>query len=161
MGCNITLHTIPPISLLQILVHLGTAKMDRIRRVMSFLHNFLSKVIHIGHTYPLSEPYCSLFIFGEVRCLAFFYHLPYLLYLRILKLTFLYLLLEGQLYLYSDSFRVSDEPQIELFKLFAQLLRHLANHDCIHMTLATQGINNHVCLPWMIVYLQIIILDEL
>jgi hypothetical protein len=128
---------------------------------MSFLHNFLSEVIHIGHTYPLSEPYCSLLIFGEVRCLACFYHLPYLLYLRILKLTLLYLLLEGWLYFYSDSFHMSDEPQIEPFKLFVQLLRHLANHDRIHMTLATQGISNHICFPWMIVYLQIIILDEL
>jgi hypothetical protein len=56
---------------------------------------------------------------------------------------------------------VSDEPQIKPFKLFAQLPWHLANHDRIHMTLATQGISNHICFPWMIVYLQIIILDEL
>jgi hypothetical protein len=55
---------------------------------------------------------------------------------------------------------VRDEPQIEPFKLLVQLPRHLANHDRIHMTLATQGISNHVCPSWMIMYLQIIILDE-
>jgi hypothetical protein len=72
MSCNITLHAILPISLLQILIHLGTARMDRISRVMSFLQNLLTKVIHIGHTYPLSEPHRFMFIFCEVRCLAYF-----------------------------------------------------------------------------------------
>jgi hypothetical protein len=34
-----------------------------------------------------------------------------------------------------------------LFKLFVQFPRHLANHCCIHIALATQGIGNHICLP--------------
>jgi hypothetical protein len=118
-------------------------------------------MIHIGHTYPLSEPHRSMCIFCEVRCLAYFDHPLYLLNLRILRLTLPYFLLEGRLYLYSDSLRMSDEPKIESFKLLIQLLRHLANHCHVHITLATQGIGNHICLPWMIVYLQIIILYEL
>jgi hypothetical protein len=153
MSCNITLHAIPPISLLQILIHLGTARMDRISRVMSLLQNFLTKVIHIGHTYPLLEPHNSLFIFCEVTCLAFFYLLLYLLNLRILKLTLPYLLLESRLYFHSDSFRMSNEPKVDSFKLFIQFPRHPANHCRVHIALATQCIGNHICLPWMIVYL--------
>jgi hypothetical protein len=102
-----------------------------------------------------------MFIFSEVRCLACFYHLLYLLTLSILKLTLLYLLLKSRLHFYSDPFRIGDEPKVELFQLFIQFLRHPANHCRIHITLATQVIGNHICLPWMIVYLQVIVLYEL
>jgi hypothetical protein len=78
-------------------------------------------MIHIGHAYSLSEPHRSMFIFYEVRCLDCFYHL---LNVRILKLTLSYLLLESRLYLYSDSFCMSNEPKIESFKLFIKLPRH-------------------------------------
>jgi hypothetical protein len=120
MSCNITLHAIPPISLLQILIHLGTARMDRISQVMSFLQNFLMKVIYIGHTYPLLEPHSSMFIFCEVRCLSCFYDLLYLLNLSILKLTLPYLLFESRLHFYSDPFLKGNEPKVELFELFIQ-----------------------------------------
>jgi hypothetical protein len=59
-----------------------------------------------------------MFIFCEVRCLARLYHLFYLLNLSILKLTLPYLLLESRLYFHSDSFRMSNEPKVESFKLF-------------------------------------------
>jgi hypothetical protein len=48
-----------------------------------------------------------------------------------------------------------------LLKLLIQFPRHLTSHCCIHITLATQGIGNHVSFSWMVVYLQVIVLDEL
>jgi hypothetical protein len=99
-------------------------------------------VIYIRHTYSPSEPHCPLFIFCEVRCLACFYHVPYLLYLRILKLTLPYLLLEGWLYLYSDSFRMSNEPKIESFKLLIQFPMHLVNPGRVHFVSSIESAFN-------------------
>ena len=118
-------------------------------------------MVYIWHTYPLLEPYCPLVILSEIRCLTYFHQLLDLLDLNILKLTFPYLLFEGRFHLYGNSLSVSNEPKIEFLKFPTQFLRHLANSYCIHVTLATQSISNHISFPWMVVYLQVVIFYEL
>ncbi len=41
---NLTLHTGPPERLLQVMVHLGTTRMNRKQRIMSFFHDHLPEI---------------------------------------------------------------------------------------------------------------------
>src|SRR6185437_1569200 len=118
-------------------------------------------MIHLWHTYPLSEPHGSMFILSKIRCLASFYQLLDLLDLIILKLTLPYLLLKSRLDFYSDSLSVTNKTKVEFLKLPTQFLRHLADPGGVRITLATQSISNHVSFSGVIVYLQVIILYEL
>src|SRR5688572_7692484 len=88
MCSHISLQSIPPIFLLQILVHLGTTRMNRIIRVMGLLQYNLTKTFNIRNTYPVLEPYGALLIFCEFWTSIFSNQILNLLYFRITNLTF-------------------------------------------------------------------------
>jgi hypothetical protein len=69
----ISLHTVPSIPLLEILVHLGTATVDTIGRIMSFPQDGLSKTSCFGHTSSILKPYSSLFILCEIWGFSLFH----------------------------------------------------------------------------------------
>jgi hypothetical protein len=72
---HIPLYTVPPIPLLEILVHLRIAWMDRVGRIMSFSQDSLFEVSCFWHTYATFEPYSSLFILGEIWGFSLFHTL--------------------------------------------------------------------------------------
>src|SRR6185312_3710530 len=109
-------------------------------------------MVHLWHTYPLSEPHGSMFILIKIRYLASFYQFLNLLDLIILKLTLPYLLLKSRLDFYSDSLSVTNKTKVEFLKLPTQFLRHLADPGGVRITLETQSICNHISFPWMVVY---------
>ena len=51
-----TLHPGPPETLLKIIVHLSTAPMNRVSRIMSLTQNQLPEILHIWHTDPVLVP---------------------------------------------------------------------------------------------------------
>jgi hypothetical protein len=67
---NGTLHSIPPESFLQVIIHLRAARMDRICCIMSLTQNQLSEVFHIRHTYTTLVPQGTLIILSEMRGFA-------------------------------------------------------------------------------------------
>src|SRR6185312_3056994 len=84
--CNGTLHPIPPETFLKIIVHLGTARMNRISYIMSLTQNQLPEILHIWHTDPVLVPQGTLIILSEIKSLAFLEQLTDLLQLLIIFL---------------------------------------------------------------------------
>src|SRR5215216_5376633 len=65
VASDFSLHLVPPKLLLQILIHLRSSGVDRIKSIMSFLHNDLFQLGICWHTYTSFVPQNSFFIFGE------------------------------------------------------------------------------------------------
>jgi hypothetical protein len=63
----LSLHTVPPELLLQILVHLGSSRVDLVGGVVGFLHDELFEVFNIRHTQPSIVPQNSFGINRETR----------------------------------------------------------------------------------------------
>ena len=72
--------------LLKIIVHLSTARMNRVSRIMSLTQNQLPEIIPLWHTNPVLVPQGTLIIFSEMRSLAFLEQLTDLLQLLIFLL---------------------------------------------------------------------------
>src|SRR5690242_11660315 len=81
--------TIPPVLLLQILIHLGTTRMNRIIGVMGFLQYGLTETVNLRK----SGLDCALFILHEVWTSTFCHQIFGLLNFGISDLTLAYLLL--------------------------------------------------------------------
>jgi hypothetical protein len=67
---NGTLHSIPPESFLEVIIHLRAARMNRIRCIMSLTQDQLPEILHIWHTYPALVPQGTLIILLKMRCFA-------------------------------------------------------------------------------------------
>src|SRR6185312_3145814 len=81
--CHRTLHTIPPETFLEIIIHLRAARMNRISCIMGLTQNQLPKILHIWHTYPVLVPQGTLIILSEMWSLALLEQLTNLLQLLI------------------------------------------------------------------------------
>jgi hypothetical protein len=88
MCSHISLQSIPPILLLQILIHLGATRVDRVIKIMGFLQYSLTKAINLRNTYPVLEPYGALFILRELWTSTFSNKILDLLHFSITNLTF-------------------------------------------------------------------------
>jgi hypothetical protein len=53
---NVSLYTIPPISGLEIMVHLTPSRMDGISRLMSLTKYLILQLLDVGHTDPSLVP---------------------------------------------------------------------------------------------------------
>jgi hypothetical protein len=84
----LSFHTIPPESLLQVLVHFLTTRVYRIRCLMSFLENQFPNRGDVENTQPIFEPYHSFCIFTEILAFSIYDQLPDLVHLLIILLTF-------------------------------------------------------------------------
>jgi hypothetical protein len=67
---NGTLHSIPPESFLEIIIHLRAARMNGICRIMSLTQDQLPEIRYIRHTYPTLVPQGTLIILSEMKYLA-------------------------------------------------------------------------------------------
>src|SRR5688572_30216226 len=108
MSSHISFQSIPPILLLQILIHLSATRVDRIIRIMSFFQYILTEAINLWNTYPIFEPYSTLLILHEFRNSTIRDQILTLLNLSITNLTFTNLLLQGRFQLNGNSFSVSN-----------------------------------------------------
>src|SRR5215216_545705 len=70
IASHLSLHLMPPKLLFQILVHLRSSGVDRIKSIMSFLHDNLLQLRICWHTDTAFVPQNSFFIFGESRYLS-------------------------------------------------------------------------------------------
>jgi hypothetical protein len=122
MCSHISLQSIPPELLLQILIHLRTPSMTRIIRVMGFLQYSLMKAFNIRNTYPILEPHGALLIFREFWISTFSNQILNLLYLGITNLSFVDLLLQSRFHINSNSFSVSNYPQVKSSKILNNLI---------------------------------------
>jgi hypothetical protein len=52
---------------LEIIVHLGTARMNRVSCIMSLTQYQLPEILHIWHTDPVLVPQGTLIIISEMR----------------------------------------------------------------------------------------------
>jgi hypothetical protein len=84
---NVSLHSIPPISGLEIMVHLIPSWMNGISRLMHFMKYLILQFLHIGHTNPSFVPQHSLLIFRKDKRLLFLDIALYLLDLLVFNLT--------------------------------------------------------------------------
>jgi hypothetical protein len=85
--CYLSSHTVPPESLLQVLVHFLTTRVYRICCLMSFLENQFPDRFDVGNAQPILEPYYSLCIFTEIGTFPIYDQLPDLVDLLILSLA--------------------------------------------------------------------------
>src|SRR3954470_4672639 len=65
IASDFSLHLMPPKLLLQILIHLCSSRVDRIKSIMGFLQNSLLQFRICWHTDTSFIPQNSFFIFGE------------------------------------------------------------------------------------------------
>jgi hypothetical protein len=83
---NGTLHSIPPESFLEIIIHLRAARMNGICRIMSLTQDQLPEILYIRHTYPALVPQGTLIILSEMRGFTNLKQLTNLLQLLIILL---------------------------------------------------------------------------
>jgi hypothetical protein len=122
--CNhISLQSIPSVFLLQILIHLSATRVNRVIRIMGFLQYSLTKAINIRNTYPVPEPYCALLILCEFWTSTLSNKILDLLYLSITNLTFTNFLFQGRFHINSESFSMSNYPQVKSPEILNNLLR--------------------------------------
>src|SRR3954466_12966920 len=62
---DFSLHLMPPKLLFQILIHISSSGMDRIKSIMSFLHNDFFQLRICWYTRASFVPQNSFFVFGE------------------------------------------------------------------------------------------------
>src|SRR3954469_23075672 len=65
IASNFSLHLMPPKLLLQVLIHLRSSGVDRIKCIMSFLQNNFFQLRICRYTKASFVPQNSFFIFGE------------------------------------------------------------------------------------------------
>jgi hypothetical protein len=85
---NISLHFIPSIDCLEIMVHLIPSSINGIRRLVSLLKYLILQLIDIRHTYPFFVPQYTLVIFRKSGRLLFLNITLYLIDLLVFQLTF-------------------------------------------------------------------------
>jgi hypothetical protein len=119
---HISLQSIPPTHLLQILIHLSATRMNRIIQVMGLLQYGLTKAINLRNTYPILEPYGALLIFREFRTSSFSNQILNLLYFSTTNLSFVDFLLQGRFHINSNSFSVSNYPQVKSPEILNNLI---------------------------------------
>jgi hypothetical protein len=64
---NVSLHTVPPISGLEIMVHLIPSGMNGIRGLMSLLKYLILQLLDVRHTNPSLVPQHTFIILRETR----------------------------------------------------------------------------------------------
>src|SRR3954463_9945592 len=64
---DFSLHLMPPKLLFQILIHLSSSGVDRIKSIMSFLQNYFFQFKICWYTKGSFVPQNSFFVFGESR----------------------------------------------------------------------------------------------
>jgi hypothetical protein len=89
---------------------------------MGLLFNSLTKAINLRNTYPVLEPYGALLIFRKLWTSTFRNKILNLLYLSITNLSFADLLLQSRFHINSNSFRVSNYPQVKSLKILNNLI---------------------------------------
>src|SRR3954468_24639121 len=65
IASNLSLHLMPPKLLFQILIHLSSSGMDRIKSIMSFLQNDFFQLQICWYKKASFVPQNSFFVFGE------------------------------------------------------------------------------------------------
>jgi hypothetical protein len=123
MCSHISLQSIPPIFMLRILIHLGTTRMNRIIQVMGLLFNSFMKAINLRNTYLVLEPSDALLIFREFRTSTSSNQILNLLYFSITNLSFVEFLLQSRFHINSNSFSVSNYPQVKSLEILNNLIR--------------------------------------
>src|SRR3954469_21643839 len=71
IASDFSLHLMPPKLLLQILIHLCSSGVDRIKSIMGFFQNSLLQLGICWHTDTSFVPQNSFFIFGESRYFSY------------------------------------------------------------------------------------------
>jgi hypothetical protein len=89
---NVFLHSIPPISGLEIMIHLIPSGMNGISRVMRFTKYLILQLLDARHTYPPLVPQHTFLILREIGRLLLFDIVLNLLDLFVSYLTFLNIL---------------------------------------------------------------------
>jgi hypothetical protein len=84
---NVSLHTIPPISGLEIMVHLIPSWINGISGLMCFMKYLIFQLLDVRHTNPPFVPQQSFIIFQKIRRLFFLDVALYLLDFLIFYLT--------------------------------------------------------------------------
>jgi hypothetical protein len=64
---NISLHTIPPMGGLEIMVHLIPSRVNGIRGLMSLMKYLILQLLDVRHTNPSLVPQHTFIIFRETR----------------------------------------------------------------------------------------------
>jgi hypothetical protein len=112
---NVSLHTIPPISGLEIMVHHIPSWMNRISGLMSLKKYLILQLHDVRHTDPSFVPQHSLTILRKTWWLLFFDVVLYLLDLLILHLTSTNLL------------KQMSHPKIPNFGMWLKFIKFLKN----------------------------------
>jgi hypothetical protein len=68
---NVSLHSIPPISGLEIMIHLIPSWMNGVSRIMCFTKYLILQFIDVRHTNPSLVPQHTFLIFRKARRLLF------------------------------------------------------------------------------------------
>jgi hypothetical protein len=90
---------------------------------MGLLFNSFTKATNLRNSYPVFEPYCALFIFREFQTSTFSNQIPNLLYFSITNLSFADFLLQCMFHIDSNSFSVSNYPQVKSPEILNNLVR--------------------------------------
>jgi hypothetical protein len=127
-----SLHSVPVIGCLEIMVHLIPSGMNGISGLVGLLKYPILPFLDIRHTNPSFVPQHTLVVFRKFGKLLFHNIALYSLDLLIFQLTFLYILKKCLIYFHLHDFRIIYHPQIELVKLFALLEQYIPHFQLTH-----------------------------
>jgi hypothetical protein len=145
------------------MVHFGASRMHREFGEMSLVQDFLLEVLVLGNHQPAFKPQYTLSILAETFILL---SLPMEvlidnLYSLVTELGHDDLVLQGWLNGNVRQRTRRNHFNLHLAQLITQGVDTRIHQNTIALQLSTQGICYHIGFSWVIMYLQVIVLDQL
>ena len=159
---NLPFHACPPVRLLEVLIHLGTARMNGKERVMSFFHYELPEITFGNNESVLEEQGISLIktealIFWSALCNPMFH----LLHHGITELGLTDLIFQGRSNLEICKKTLRNNLKVELPESFTKLRLMWLDKKAVAICLSAQSICNHIRLAWSVLNAGVVLLDHL
>src|SRR6187399_1755760 len=158
---NLPFHASPPVRLLEVLVHLGTARMNGKERIMCFVHYELPEITFGNHKSVLKEQGISLInaialVFRSTLCNTMFHFLHH----SIAELGLTDLIFQGRSNLKICKKTLRNNLEVELPESFTKRRLKRLDKKVVAICLSAQSICNHIRLARSVFDAGIILLDH-
>src|SRR6187401_1668721 len=158
---NLPFHACPPVRLLEVLIHLGTARMNGKERIMCFFHYELLEITFGNNESVLEEQGISLIntealVFRNALSNSMFH----LLHHGIIELSLTDLIFQGRSNLKICKKTLRNNLEVEFPECFTKLRLERLDKQAVAICLSAQSMCNEICLARCVFDDWIILLDH-
>ena len=158
---NLALHSSPPISLLEVLIHLRAPRVDGEERILSLVHDYFTKVT-FWHNNTILEEESMLVIKAVALVLGLTLGNPnlHLLHHSVKKPSLANLIFQGRRDLKVGEETLRNNLQVKFAESFTKLGLIRLEKQTIAIRFPAQSVSNHIGLAWSILNTRIILLNH-